>query len=233
MTEDERMYIIDSILESQFTLKSLLIVLGSALVCGLLISLLYLFVGRNESYSRGLALTVVMLPMTVSLIIMMVSSDWSSAFSVAGAFALIRFRSTSSNPKNLAYIFAAVSIGLACGKGFIMAAGIFLVIFAATILVLHFVKFGEPRKPKMTLKITIPENLNYSGVFDEVLAKYTDFSKLVKIKSSNFGTMFDLTYITVFKKDIDQKVFLDDLRTLNGNLNIMLQDYVYDPDNVM
>ncbi len=225
------MFVIENVLDnSQFTVGALLAVLGAALGCGLIISLVYLFTYRKEDYSKGLSITLILLPALVSIIIMMVSSSWSTAFGVAGAFSLIRFRSTQGNPKDLAYIFSAVTIGLACGKGYLLAAAILVVVLCAVILILHFIGYANPRQPKMNLKITIPESLNYSGVFDEVMQKYTSNFKLVKVKSTNFGTMFDLTFMIVFKKEADQKAFMDDLRCLNGNLNIMLQDHVYDPD---
>ncbi len=222
--------VITSILGPQFTVQTLLVVLATAIGCGLLMSLVYLFTYRKENYSKGLSITIILLPAIVATIIMMVSSNWGAAFGVAGAFSIIRFRSTQGNPKDLAYIFSALAVGLACGQGYIVAALVMVVVLAAVLMVLYFVGYASPRSTKIQLKITIPESLNYTGVFDEVMAKYTNSFKLIKVKSTNFGTMFDLTFVVAFKKDVDQKLFLDDLRCLNGNLSIMLQDYVYDPD---
>lgn len=216
--------------DTAFRVESLLLVLAASLGCGLIMSLVYLFTYRKENYSKGLSITLILLPAVVSMIILMVSSSWSAALGVAGAFSIIRFRSTQGNPKDLAYIFSALAIGLACGQGYILAGLILAVVLSAALLILYFVGYASPRSVKMQLKITIPESLNYMGVFDEVMAKYTNSFKLVKVKSTNFGTMFDLTFVVAFKKDVDQKLFLDDLRCLNGNLSIMLQDYVYDPD---
>lgn len=221
--------ILESTTNANFTVQSLLLVLAASIGCGLVMSLVYLFTYRKENYSKGLSITIILLPAIVSLIVMMVSS-MATALGVAGAFTIIRFRSTQGNPKDLAYIFSSLAIGLACGKGYLLAAAIMIVVLAAVLLILYFIGYACPRSTKMNLKITIPESLNYTGVFDEVMAKYTSQHKLVKVKSTNFGTMFDLTFVIAFKKDADQKLFLDDLRCLNGNLNIMLQDYVYDPD---
>lgn len=224
---------ITSLLETQtsanFTVEGLLEVLMIAIGCGLVMSLVYLFTYRKENYSKGLSITIILLPAIVSMIIMMVSS-MATALGVAGAFSIIRFRSTQGNPKDLAYIFSALAIGLACGRGYWLAALVLTVVLAVVLLVLYFVGFATPRTPKMQLKVTIPESLNYKGAFDEVMAKYTKSYKLVKVKSTNFGTMFDLTFVVVFNKGINEKEFLDDVRMLNGNLNIMLQDFVYDPD---
>ncbi|MBQ8288502.1 MAG: DUF4956 domain-containing protein [Clostridia bacterium] len=222
--------IITSILGTEFRLTTFLQVIGVAIACGLVLSLVYLFTYRKENYSKGLSITMILLPAIVATIIMMVASSWGAALGVAGAFSIIRFRSTQGNPKDLAYIFSTLAIGLSCGQGYIQLAMIFTGILAVVLLALYFIGYATPRTPKMQLKVTIPESLNYKGVFDEVMAKYTRNYKLVKVKSTNFGTMFDLTFVVEFVKDVDEKAFLDDLRMLNGNLNIMLQDFIYDPD---
>ena len=212
-----------------FTVEGLLTALAAAIGCGLIMSLVYLFTYRKERFSKGLSITIILLPAIVSVIIMMVSS-MATAFGVAGAFSIIRFRSTQGNPKDLAYIFSSLAIGLTCGKGYFVAAFILVGMLALVLLVLHFIGYASPRTPKMQLKVTIPESLNYKGAFDEVMNKYTTQYKLTKVKSTNFGTMFDLTFVVQFNKGINEKEFLDDVRMLNGNLNIMLQDYVWDPD---
>ncbi|MBQ7828168.1 MAG: DUF4956 domain-containing protein [Clostridia bacterium] len=222
--------VFSSILGSKFLITTFLAVVGTAIACGLVMSLVYLFTYRKENYSKGLSITMILLPAIVATIIMMVASDWGAALGVAGAFSIIRFRSTQGNPKDLAYIFSSLAIGLSCGQGYVLLALIFTGILAVVLLILHFIGYASPRTPKMQLKVTIPESLNYKGVFDEVMEKYTRNYKLVKVKSTNFGTMFDLTFVVEFVKDVDEKAFLDDLRMLNGNLNIMLQDFVYDPD---
>ncbi len=222
--------VITSILGSEFLLTTFLQVVGTAIGCGLILSMVYLFTYRKESYSKGLSITMILLPAIVATIIMMVASDWGAALGVAGAFSIIRFRSTQGNPKDLAYIFSTLAIGLSCGQGYVILAAIFTGILVVVLLALYFVGYANPRSAKMQLKVTIPESLNYKGVFDEVMTKYTTNYKLIKVKSTNFGTMFDLTFVITFVKDVDEKAFLDDLRMLNGNLNIMLQDYVYDPD---
>jgi len=153
-----------------------------------------------------------------------------TAFSIAGAFSIIRFRSTQGNPKDLAFIFLTLAIGLACGKGYILAALILVALVCLVMIALSLIGFATPRAVKKLLKITIPENLSYEGVFDEIFSKYLVKSSLVKVKSTNYGTMFDLSYEIAFKKDVSHKEFIDDLRTLNGNLNISISEVVIDPD---
>lgn len=207
----------------------MLIVLGCAIGLGLIVSLVYMFVNRKEKYSRGLAFTLIMLPAITSTVILLCNT-MVTAFSIAGAFSIIRFRSTQGNPKDLAFIFLTLAIGLACGKGYILAALILVALVCLVMIALSLVGFATPRAVKKLLKITIPENLSYEGVFDEVFSKYLVKSSLVKVKSTNYGTMFDLSYEITFKKDVSHKEFIDDLRTLNGNLNIAISEVVIDPD---
>ncbi len=222
--------IIQSIFGLQMTLSLLLIVLGAAFLMGVVVSLIYIFTNRHGDYSRGLAITLVVLPVVISVVIFLVQDNWARAFSLAGAFSIIRFRSTQGNPRDLALIFTTLAVGLACGTGFILV-GVVLVIFVSIILLLiEILHFGEPKKERMLLIITVPENLNYVGVFEDVFEKYTVSHKIAKVKSSNFGTMFVLTFDIVIKSSVNQKDFLDDLRCQNGNLNIVLRNYVYNPE---
>ncbi|MBR3716250.1 MAG: DUF4956 domain-containing protein [Clostridia bacterium] len=221
---------IPSILGTKFTVGAILAVTLSAFAFGLILSLVYLFSCRHERYSKGLSITLVLLPVIIGTVIMLVSDSFARAFGLAGAFSIIRFRSTQGNPKDLAYIFAGLAIGLACGMGYILCAAIITVLVCVILILLSVVKYGSSKTPPMLLKISVPESLNFVGVFDECLAKYTKTWKLVKVKSSNFGTMFDLTYDIKLKNDVNAKEFIDDLRCINGNLNILLQNNAADPD---
>ncbi len=224
------MFNIESIITGQFTLLILLAIMGVSLLCGMILALVYMFVNRKEGYSNGLAITLAILPIIIGVIVLLVNKNWAAALTLGGAFTIIRFRTTQSNPKDLTFVFAALGAGLAAGMGFVLAAVILSVAVCVVYVVLNLIGFATPRTPKMMLKITIPESLNYVGVFDEVFAKYLSAWRLEKVKSSNFGTMFDISFVVTFKKETNQKEFLDDLRTLNGNLNIMLQNYVFNPE---
>ncbi len=224
------MFNIESIITGQFTFLVLLAIMGVSLLCGVVLALVYMFVNRKEGYSNGLAITLAILPIIIGVIVLLVNKNWAAALTLGGAFTIIRFRTTQSNPKDLTFVFAALGAGLAAGMGFVLAAVILTVAVCVVYVVLNLIGFATPRTPKMMLKITIPESLNYVGVFDEVFAKYLSAWRLEKVKSSNFGTMFDLSFVVTFKKETNQKEFLDDLRTLNGNLNILLQNYVFNPE---
>ncbi|MBQ8960921.1 MAG: DUF4956 domain-containing protein [Ruminococcus sp.] len=200
---------------------------GAALLIGFLISLIYIATHRKEGYSQSYVMTMIMLPTIVSLILLLVNST-AGALTLAGAFTLVRFRSVAGDPKDIAYIFFAMAAGVACGIGFVGFGILFFVILGIIMFVLSEINFGASKSRHMTLKITIPENLDYQGVFDPVLSKYTNFHKLRRVKTTNFGTLFELIYSVDISEDIDQKKFIDELRALNGNMTINLVFFKYD-----
>ena len=82
--------------------------------------------------------------------------------------------------------------------------------------------FGTDKRLKQykTMRITIPEDLDYESVFDDILSSYTDKYELVGVKTTNMGSLFRLTYDIKMKKDASVKEMIDKLRVRNGNLEI-------------
>lgn len=209
------------------TAPEFFICVGAALIMGFLISLVYMATHRKEGYSQSYVFTMIMLPTIVALILLLINTT-AGALSLAGAFTLVRFRSVAGDPKDIAYIFFAMAAGTACGIGCVGYAVVFFVVLGLILFVLSQINFGGSKKTHMTLKITIPENLDYQGVFEPVLNKYTDFHRLRRVKTTNFGTLFELIYSVDVPDSCDQKKFIDELRTLNGNMNINLIFFRYD-----
>ncbi len=195
---------------------------GVALILGLIIGVAYMFACRKEGYGKNFIVGLVLLPAIVSVVILLIGSNVARAFSMAGAFALVRFRSAPGNAKDISVVFFAMAAGLACGLGYVTFAAVFVAALAAVLLLLSATGFAESDKGVKQLKVVIPENLNYTNVFDEVFEKYVSKAELKKVKTTNMGTMFELTYNVAVKKGADEKAFIDDLRVRNGNLNIML-----------
>ncbi len=200
---------------------------GAALIIGFLISLIYIVTHRKEGYSQSYVLTMTMLPTIVSLILLLINTT-AGALSLAGAFTLVRFRSVPGDPKDIAYIFFAMAVGVACGIGYIGFAVVFFAILGIVMFIFSEFNFGGCKRNHMTLKIAIPENLDYQGVFEPVLNKYTVFHKLRRVKTTNFGTLFELIYSVDVEENTDQKKFIDELRALNGNMTINLVFFKYD-----
>lgn len=218
----------DSILESTFKFKTCILILGLSLIVGVLFALTYCLKKKKEGYTKDFPITLLLLPMVVSVIIYFVRDNIAGGISLAGIFALTRFRSEQRNTEDITYLFLSVALGLVIGLGYVLAAAILTVLFLLIIVLLSLFHFGEGSKKEMTLKILVPEDLNYDEVFDEVLARFCDTYYLKRVKTCDFGTMFELTYHVRMKNMKEQKALMDELRTRNGNLNITLTVHRYE-----
>jgi flagellar biosynthesis protein FliQ len=207
---------------STLTLGMTLAVIFSSLALGLVISLVYILTHKDEEYSTGFTVTLIMLPAIIALIILLVDNNIARAFSLAGAFSLIRFRSATADSKDIAYVFFTLGVGLGCGVGFIGYAVLFTLILGLVMVVLTKVNYGKPRISRMQLKIVVPEDMNYQNTFDDILSIHTKSFKLVRVKTTDFGTLFELTYDVVLDNLSHSKDFIDQLRCRNGNLNVAL-----------
>ena len=208
-------------------LGDFLAIILSSLGIGLGISLVYLLTHKKEGFAQSYALTTIMLAPIVAILLMLISST-AGGLALAGVFTLCRFRSIPADPKDVSYVFLSMASGVICGKGYVILAFVFFVILAAVMFVLHFTNYAAPKNSDMTLKISIPENLNYEGLSDAVLNKYTTSWKLRRVKTTNFGSLFDCIYSIQLPNNVEQKKFLDELRTLNGNMTITLTMFRYE-----
>lgn len=210
--------------------KSILIVLVLGVLVGFLISLLYIVTHRKSGYSQSYVMTLLILPPIVAIVLSMINS-MASALSLAGVFTLCRYRTIPGDPKDITYVFFAMASGVICGiegAGHIWLIFFFYIIVAAVLLLVEFFGYGKCKTSSMTLKITIPEDMNYTGLFDEVLNKNTTSWKLRRVKTTNFGSLFELIYSIEMKNNVDQKQFIDEIRTMNGNLTVILTLFRYD-----
>lgn len=209
---------LNSIIPAVMTLPVFLMCLFAAIVLGVLTALVFSAGSfHTSSWSQSLAL----LPPIVTLVIMMVNGNIGAGLAVAGTFALVRFRSVPGTAREITGLFLAVAIGLACGMGYVGCAAIFFAVMALFALLLHRLHFGEAGSAHRQLKITIPENLDYEGLFDDLFEKYTSSHELVRVRTTNMGTLYELTYSINLKNPEISKVFIDEIRCRNGNLNII------------
>ena len=169
--------------------------------------------------------------MTVAVVIILVNGNIGAGVAVAGAFSLVRFRSAAGTAKEICIIFAAMTAGLAFGMGYIAYGAIFILAAGGAIAAFSATKIWEKKSsPKeKKLRVTIPEDLDYTTVFDEVLGEYAEKYELVKVKSVNMGSMFRVSYLVTLKNPADEKEMLDDIRTRNGNLEVMLERTDFEP----
>lgn len=209
---------LNSIIANSMTFGAFVVCECAALVLGLLTALVFTFKSRHSS---SMMLSLAVLPAVVTLVIMMVNGNIGAGLAVAGTFALVRFRSAPGSAKEITGLFFAVAIGLACGMGYVGIAVLFFVIVAVYVLVLAALGFGEGAANKRRLKITIPENLDFNGIFDDLFERYTKSCELIKVKTTNMGTLYELTYEIVMKDSSETKAFIDELRCRNGNLTVI------------
>ncbi|GGN94527.1 DUF4956 domain-containing protein [Saccharibacillus kuerlensis] len=206
---------------TELTLTSALETILLAIILGTIISLTYMKTNKS-TYTQGFTLTLIVLPIVVAVIILMIGSNIARAFSLAGAFSIIRFRSAAGDPKDITYVLFTMAAGLACGVGSLGYAVLFTVILCALMFVLSSFKFGVRRSQQKTLKVTIPENLGYEEAFEEVFRKFGVQYELKKIRTTELGSLYELVYSVTMSGSINQKAFLDSIRTRNGNLDLSL-----------
>ena len=206
------------VIPATMTVSAFMICLTGALVLGLLTALVFSF--RSE-HSGNLPFALVLVPPIVTLVIMMVNGNIGAGLGVAGAFSLIRFRSAPGTARELSGLFTGTAIGLACGMGYVGIAALFFLVVAVTVLALTLLRFGVKSRSYRHLRITIPENLDYDGLFDDIFDKYTVDHELHKVKTTNMGTLYELSYHIHIKGSEVSKDFIDELRCRNGNLNIV------------
>lgn len=206
----------DSVLtEESLTLVQALICCGTALVLGIISSVVYKF----KSYcSKNFAVTLALLPPIVTMLIIMVNGNLGTGIAVVGVFSLVRFRSQPGNSREILAIMLAMAVGLACGTGYVTFAAFGAVLICVLWLILFNTSFGASAQKE--LKIDIPENLDYDGLFDDIFSQYTVKNEIISVKTVQMGSVYELKYQISLKKKVNEKEFLDALRARNGNLPI-------------
>jgi hypothetical protein len=196
----------------------------------LLISYSYIRTHRGRFYSQSFVHTLIIVGVVISVIIIVIGSNIARAFSLAGALSIIRFRSAIRDPRDVAYVFFSMGVGLACGAGLFTAAIILSVLLSLIIVLLEGTDYGRVTDKVKLLKITLPENLNYEGLYDDILHKYTDQNTFLSVRTTSLGTMFEVIYSIKMKRGISEKEMIDDIRERNGNLNVslLLDEQSYD-----
>ena len=209
----------DTSTASVIAVTDFLLCLGCALAIGLIIAFGYMYRSR---YTKSFIVTLALLPAVVCVVIMMVNGNVGAGVAVAGAFSLVRFRSVPGTAREITMLFLAMGAGLICGMGYLAFALLFTVLMCALSILYSHLDFGTKKNAAVykVLNITIPEDLDYSDVFDSILKKYTTSYELIRVKTTNMGSLFRLTYNLALKYPAKEKEMIDKLRTRNGNLEI-------------
>lgn len=196
------------------------ICLIAALVLGFFIGLTYMACG---AYTKNFVVTLVTLPVLIQIVILMVNGNLGTGVAVLGAFSLIRFRSVPGTSREITNIFFAMAVGLAVGTGYLTFAAFAVVMLCGIQIVLYKSSFAQECEDERTLKITLPENLDYEGVFDDIFEGHTATARLERVRTTNLGSMFELQYQIRMKKGKGEKEMIDAIRCRNGNLTIVCQ----------
>lgn len=215
---------LSSILTDTFSIDTFLICMVASLVLGGVIAKVHSLYNYS---SKGFIITIALLPAIVQMVIMLVNGNLGTGVAVMGAFSLVRFRSVPGNAKEINSIFMAMAIGLATGTGYVAVAVMFVVIVGGVSILYNVTSFGESKQKEKELKITIPEGLDYTGVFDDLFKEYTTKNELINVKTANMGSLFKLDYRISLKNPVEEKAFLDALRCRNGNLEIACGKVTY------
>ena len=218
-----------SILGSTLTLSTFTLCIGVSLVLGFIVAFMHM---KTTKSNKNFVTTLFVLPALVTTVILLVNGNIGVGVAVAGAFGLVRFRSAQGNAKEITEIFIAMAAGLALGTGYIAYALIFTIIAGGALMIFSKTKLFEHKKNRCEkiMKITIPEDLDYNEVFDDLFIRYTKNHELVSVKSTNMGSLFRLTYEITISDIKLEKEFVDQLRCRNGNLEIQMERIDYNSE---
>ena len=213
----------DSELTTVVSVTDFLLCLGCSLILGLMLALAYRIRTR---YTKSFVVTLALLPAVVCIVIMMVNGNVGTGVAVAGAFSLVRFRSVPGTAKEICALFLAMGAGLIAGMGYLGYAALFTVVMCGAFLIYNHLDFGAKKNADAykVISITISEDLDYSGIFEDIFAEYTTAHTLARVKTTNMGSMFKLTYHVTFRDGVHEKEMIDKLRCRNGNLEITVSN---------
>lgn len=210
---------LDSIITAQqMTLSNQIVCMAVAVILGFIISFTYM---KTGVYSKNFCRTLVIMPILISAVMILVNGNLGTSVAVLGAFGLVRFRSLQGTSRDIAFILFTMTIGLATSMGYIKFAIVLTVVVCIIMYFLAAVNYGEAKGIEKELRITIPENLDYNGIFDDIFAKYLKKVTMISVKTTNLGSMYEICYRINLNDETQEKNMIDDIRCKNGNLNVV------------
>ena len=207
----------ESVINGKLNMTSALICILSSVILGLIISIVHM---KTSKYSKNYIITLAIIPLLVSTIMIMVNGNLGTGVAIAGAFSLVRFRSMPGNSKEIISVFFAMTIGIAIGMGQVFFALLITLVTSLMVVLFHLIKFASDKNKYKTLDIVVPETLDYDNMFTDILKKYTHKYELIRIKTTNLGSLYELRYDITIKNETNEKELIDELRVRNGNLKV-------------
>lgn len=213
--------VFDSSTTSVISVIEFLLCVGVSIIIGAFLATVYTY---KNKYTQSFVMTLALIPTVVCVVIMMVNGNIGAGVAVTGAFSLVRFRSVPGTAKEIGAIFIAMGAGLITGMGYLGYGVLFALILSLISFIYARLELWTNRQPESdkTMIITIPEDLDYTDVFEDLMKKYTEQYELVHVKTTNMGSLFKLTYHLQLKEVMKEKAFIDELRCRNGNLEIIM-----------
>ena len=225
---------LDTLFQGIFEQTTAEILVGQFLLCiavSLIIGIFLAAIYSANRCSKSFVITLALLPAVVCTVIMMVNGNVGAGVAVAGAFSLVRFRSVPGTARDIGTLFLAMAAGLITGMGYLGYAILFSVVLGTTMHILNRFAFRKKlaENAEKVLRITIPEDLNYGDVFEDIFAQYTSHWEVVSVKTTNMGSLFKLQYLITLRDGTKEKEFIDALRCRNGNLEIAISRQEVNP----
>lgn len=208
----------DSVITEGLNIENIIVCTLVSLILGLLIALVYMY---RSSYSKNFVITLVLLPCIVQIVISLVNGHMGTGIAVMGAFSLIRFRSAPGGSKEITNIFLTMAVGIATGMGYLFFAVFTTVLLCFILLVLTISPFANGKVKVKSLRVTLPEDIDYTGLFDDIFKEYMNRSSLDRVRLTNLGSLYELHYTVEFKDLKHEKEVIDKIRVRNRNLNIV------------
>ncbi|WP_339147897.1 MULTISPECIES: DUF4956 domain-containing protein [unclassified Sutcliffiella] len=215
-------------LTTKLTIVQAFIAIFLTFVLTIIITQVYKRTHKGNNYSQSFVHTIIIMGVVVSVIMIVIGNNVAVAFGLVGAFSIIRFRSAMADPKDIAFIFFGMATGIACGLGFYLLAILFTVSLSILIYILFLFNYGRRGEATKSLKITVPENLHYENLFDDIFEKYLETYSLQKVETTNLGTMIQMEYLINNKTDVSDKVIIDEIRERNANLKVSMNYVRYE-----
>lgn len=217
---------------SEHPFAAFLVVSVFCFLFGAVGAFVYKLTKRDEPVSWNFVLTLAMLPAAIAILVTLVNDNLSRALGLTGIFALVRFRSVPGDPKDLACIVFSMACGVAGGLRLLAYSSAIMALFIVFLLVTFLIGLARGNtRTRCKLKITVPENMCWDETFDEVLKSYSRRFALERVKTVELGSFFELQYDVTLKPNVNEKELIDEIRTRNGNLTVLLNkrpDTAYD-----
>lgn len=221
----------DSIIQSSVDVArvdvgTFLICTITAILVGIVVAFTYAV--KNTEYSRNFIITLAIMPVVVSVVILLVNS-LTTGIAIAGIFNLVRFRSIPGTSREIANIFMVTVAGVAIGTGYIAYAVLFVVVIILVNLIFSLTRIGTPKRSlEKELRVTVPESLDFEGIFDDLFEKYTTYHEVERIKTTSMGTLYQISYRIKLKPGVSEREMIDEIRCRNGNLDVVSSRVAYD-----